>query len=90
MSWNERLPLQRKTKNPHKALNPDQSARALRFAEVLTKAEKIFGSQAAAERWMTRPARGLVGHSPIDLLANPVGYKVVADFLIRLEYGVYQ
>ena len=26
----------------------------------------------------------------IDLLANPVGYKVVADFLIRLEYGVYQ
>ncbi len=81
--------LQRKIKNPHEALNPEQSARALRFAEVLTKAEKVFGSQEAAERWMTQPALGLEGHSPIDLLANPVGYEVVADFLTRLEYGVY-
>jgi putative toxin-antitoxin system antitoxin component (TIGR02293 family) len=38
--------LQRKIKSPHEALNPEQSTRALRFAVVLTKAEKVFGSRA--------------------------------------------
>lgn len=81
--------LARRMKNKDEALSPEQSARALYYAEVLEKAQEVFGNRALAEEWMTRPALGLDGESPIDLLSNPVGYELVIDFLNRLDYGVY-
>ncbi|MVW84390.1 DUF2384 domain-containing protein [Pseudomonas sp. PB101] len=79
----------RRMKNPDEALTPEQSARALHYAEVLEKAIGVFGSRELAEEWMTKPALGLDGDSPIDLLSNSVGHEIVSDFLTRLEYGVY-
>jgi uncharacterized protein (DUF2384 family) len=38
---------------------------------------------------MERPALGLDGHKPIELLSTPVGMKLVKDFLGQIEYGVY-
>ena len=81
--------LARRLKNQEQALTPEQSARALHYAQVLEKAEAVLGSRALAEEWMTQPALGLDGEVPIDLLANPVGYELVTDFLHRLEFGVY-
>ncbi|OLF54325.1 antitoxin Xre/MbcA/ParS toxin-binding domain-containing protein [Pseudomonas chlororaphis] len=81
--------LARRMKNQDEALSPEQSARALYYAQVLEKAEAVLGSRALAEDWMTQPALGLDGEVPIDLLANPVGYELVTDFLHRLEFGVY-
>jgi len=81
--------LARRMKNKDEALSPEQSARALYYAEVLEKAQEVFGTRALAEDWMTRPALGLDGEAPIDLLSNPVGYELVSDFLNRLDYGVY-
>lgn len=81
--------LARRMKNKDEALSPEQSARALYYAEVLEKAQEVFGTRALAEEWMTRPALGLDGEAPIDLLSNPVGYELVTDFLNRLDYGVY-
>lgn len=71
-------------------LNPDQSVRTVRFAQVLAKAKQVFGSTEEAERWMSKPAMGLDGHKPLDLLTNPVGFEIVDEFLARMEYGVYQ
>ena len=59
------------------------------FPEFLDKATKVFGSQTAAEEWMVRPAIGLNGHRPIDLLKTSEGTMLVEEFLGRLEYGVY-
>jgi len=81
--------LARRMKNKDEALTPEQSARALYYAEVLEKAIGVFGSRELAEEWMTKPALGLDGDSPIDLLSNSVGHEIVSDFLTRLEYGVY-
>lgn len=81
--------LARRMKNKSAALSPEQSARALFYAQVLEKAEAVLGSRALAEAWMTQPALGLDGEVAIDLLANPVGYELVMDFLHRLEFGVY-
>jgi putative toxin-antitoxin system antitoxin component (TIGR02293 family) len=76
-------------KHKEDALTPEQSARALYYAEALEKAQAVFGTRELAENWMTKPARGLDGESPIDLLSNPVGYELVTDFLHRIEYGIY-
>jgi len=81
--------LARRMKNKDESLSQEQSARALYYAEVLEKAQAVFGTRKLAEEWMIKPALGLDGETPIDLLSNPVGYELVTDFLHRLDYGVY-
>jgi putative toxin-antitoxin system antitoxin component (TIGR02293 family) len=76
-------------KTPDEALTPEQSTRALYYAEVLEMATEVLGSRELAEQWMVKPARGLDGELPIDLISNSVGYELVTDFLTRMDYGVY-
>jgi putative toxin-antitoxin system antitoxin component (TIGR02293 family) len=80
---------QRRKDAPSKLLSQDQSGRTWKFAEILSKATDVFGSQAEAEQWLERPAIGLDQRRPIDLLATPAGVELVQDYLERLEYGVY-
>jgi putative toxin-antitoxin system antitoxin component (TIGR02293 family) len=80
---------QRREKHPSELLNRDQTGRAWKFAEILTRAASIFGSRIAAEQWLAEPATGLDQHRPIDLLTTPAGVALVEDFLGRIEYGVY-
>jgi putative toxin-antitoxin system antitoxin component (TIGR02293 family) len=80
---------QRRREAPAKPLSPEQSGRTWRFAEILAKAIALFGSQPDAERWLEQPAIGLEQKRPIDLMTTPAGAQIVADFLDRLEYGVY-
>jgi putative toxin-antitoxin system antitoxin component (TIGR02293 family) len=73
-----------------KALLPiDESERVWRFAEILAQATRVFGSQANAEQWLERPALGLDRRKPIDLLRTHPGARLVAQYLTRVEYGVY-
>jgi putative toxin-antitoxin system antitoxin component (TIGR02293 family) len=80
---------QRHTSTTAKQLNPEQSGRTWKLAEILAKATAVFGSKEEAEQWLERPATGLNQRKPIDLLATPAGVELVEDFLVRLEYGVY-
>jgi putative toxin-antitoxin system antitoxin component (TIGR02293 family) len=81
--------LQRHRKTPNKRLSPEQSGRAWKFAEILGKATRLFGSQEEAEAWLERPATALNQQRPIDLLSTPAGVESLEQLLGRLEYGVY-
>jgi putative toxin-antitoxin system antitoxin component (TIGR02293 family) len=80
---------QRRKGAPARLLNPEQSGRAWKFAEILAKATEVFGSQEEAEEWLQCPAIGLEQRTPLELLATPAGVEIVETFLKRLEYGVY-
>ncbi|SEI14765.1 putative toxin-antitoxin system antitoxin component, TIGR02293 family [Rhizobium tibeticum] len=80
---------QRRRDAPTKPLSQEQSGRAWKFAEILSKATDVLGTQAEAEQWLERPAIGLDQRRPIDLLGTPAGVELVEDYLERLEYGVY-
>lgn len=80
---------QRRKDTPSKPLSLEQSGRAWKFAEILSKATDIFGSQVEAEQWLDRPAIGLDQRRPIELLGTPAGVELVEDHLDRLEFGVY-
>lgn len=82
--------LHQRLKNPGERLTPEQSARALRFAEVLTNAQNILGRREEAERWMIEPSMWLGGDAPINLLMNPADYELLTNFMNRMDYGVYQ
>lgn len=81
--------LRRQTEAPEKQMPADLASKAWLFAETLAKATEVFGGKEAAEQWMSRPAVGLSGQRPIDLLQTVQGAELVNDFLTRLEYGVY-
>jgi putative toxin-antitoxin system antitoxin component (TIGR02293 family) len=80
---------QRREKHPTELLSQEQSGRTWKFAEILTRATPLFGSQAAAEQWLEQPAIGLNQRRPIDLMTTPAGLELVEDYLGRIEYGVY-
>ena len=81
--------LQRHKDAPARVLSQEQSGRAWKFAEIISKAISIMGSRAAAEQWLVTPAVGLDQHCPIDLLSTPAGVELVEELLERMEYGVY-
>jgi putative toxin-antitoxin system antitoxin component (TIGR02293 family) len=93
--------IQRRTAGPKRAsakgsaasspasLNPEQSGRVWKLAEVIARAMEVFGTREAAEKWLGEPARGLERRRPIDLLQSPVGTEMVEELLGRMEYGVY-
>jgi putative toxin-antitoxin system antitoxin component (TIGR02293 family) len=81
--------LQRHKSTPAVYLDVQQSGRTWKFAEILTKATRVLGSQAEAEQWLRRPAIGLDQRRPVDLLTTPAGVTLVEDYLERLEYDVY-
>lgn len=81
--------LARRLQAPDQMLTPEQSTRALYYAEIMDKATEVLGSRALAEHWMTTPARGLDGELPINLVANAIGYELVSELLTRMDYGVY-
>jgi putative toxin-antitoxin system antitoxin component (TIGR02293 family) len=70
-------------------LDVEHSGRAWKFAEVLTKASSVLGSQQAAERWLKEPAMGLDRQRPIDLLKTQAGTQLVEEFLERIDLGAY-
>lgn len=81
--------LRRQSEAPDKPMPIDLASKTWLFAEILAKATEIFGSKEDAELWVSKPAMGLDGQRPIDLLQTVQGAELVNDFLGRLEYGVY-
>jgi putative toxin-antitoxin system antitoxin component (TIGR02293 family) len=81
--------IQRRRERPDQVLDREQSSRTWKFAEILARATQILGSQEDAEDWLGRPAMGLDGRRPIELLETSAGTEIVEEFLTRLEYGVY-
>jgi len=60
-----------------------------RREQILTTAEQVFGNRQLAEDWFTKPAIGLGRCLPCMLLESKEGFMALADFLVRLDYGIY-
>ena len=70
-------------------LSCHESGQLWRLAVVLAKTAPLLGGAEAAERWLVKPAIGLGGRRPLDLVETPVGYELVVDHLTQLEFSVY-
>lgn len=68
----------------------EEGDRFYRFTEVLNAANELFeGDTMAASQWLQRPARGLGGKKPIEMLATSAESEAVLDLIGRLEHGVF-
>ena len=70
-------------------LSPQESDRLFRVVTTWSTVLQLFdGDRAEATRWLTTPARGLGGSTPLDFLDTEAGARQVQDLVGRLEHGV--
>jgi putative toxin-antitoxin system antitoxin component (TIGR02293 family) len=85
------LPASTLSRRKHaKKLEPAESERLFRVAQVFERAADLFeGDAAAARRWLTEPVRGLGNRVPLELARTQVGAQLVLDLIGRTERGVF-
>ena len=69
-------------------LTADQSDRLTRVVRVAAGAEEAIGDVDKARRWLRKPNRALRGRTPLELLENNVGVRIVEQVLGRIEHGL--
>jgi putative toxin-antitoxin system antitoxin component (TIGR02293 family) len=71
-------------------LDPAESERLLRLAEIFDAALSLFGGEHdGARQWLTSPVRGLNSSRPIDYARTELGAREVRNLIGRLEDGVF-
>ena len=70
-------------------LNSDESAKLLRLARVVERANHVFEDFEAALAWLKSPNAALRGAAPLSLLDTDIGAENVLDTLGRIEHGVF-
>lgn len=70
-------------------LNSEESAKLVRLARVIERAEEIFEDLNASLDWLKSPNAALSGATPLSLLDTDIGAESVMDTLGRIEHGVF-
>jgi len=70
-------------------LNSEESAKVLRVARVLGRADEVFEDTDSALDWLKSPNAALSGATPLSLLDTDIGAESVLDTLGRIEHGVF-
>lgn len=71
------------------ALSPEESAKFVRLARVVERAEVVFEDTSAALAWLQTDNASLGGVAPLSLLDTDIGADSVLDTLGRIEHGVF-
>ena len=70
-------------------LNSDESAKLVRLARVIERAEEVFEDLNASISWLKSANAALSGATPLSLLDTDIGAESVMDTLGRIEQGVF-
>lgn len=70
-------------------LNSEESAKLVRLARVVGRAEEVFDDLDTALDWLKSPNAALSGTVPLSLMDTDIGTESVLDTLGRIEHGVF-
>lgn len=70
-------------------LSSEESAKLLRLARVVGRANEVFEDPEAALNWLKSPNSSLSGATPLSLLDTDIGAENILDTLGRIEHGVF-
>jgi putative toxin-antitoxin system antitoxin component (TIGR02293 family) len=73
----------------HEKLSVEESDRVIRLIRVLSAAETVYGSRERALAWLRRPHPRLDGRNPLSLLRTDTGARIVEEFLIQIDEGMF-
>ncbi|WKN45128.1 MbcA/ParS/Xre antitoxin family protein [Tunicatimonas pelagia] len=70
-------------------LSPQQAEALLKYQKLVQRGETVFGSVEIFKRWLHKPAFGLDGDKPFDLLITSEGLNLVSDEVERIANGEF-
>lgn len=70
-------------------LNSEESAKLVRLARVVERAEVVFEDLDASLDWLKSANAALSGATPLSLLDTDIGAESVMDTLGRIEHGIF-
>lgn len=70
-------------------LSSEESAKLLRLARIVVRANEVFESAEVGVDWLKAPNPSLSGRTPLSLLDTDIGAESVLDTLGRVEHGVF-
>ncbi len=70
-------------------LNSEESAKLVRLARVVARAEETFEDLDVAVDWLKASNAVMSGATPLSLLDTDIGAESVMDTLGRIEHGVF-
>lgn len=70
-------------------LTMEESDRVLRTVRVLSSAETVYGSRERALHWLRNPHARLEGRTPLSLLKSDTGSRIVEEFLVQIDEGMF-
>lgn len=89
MAGIDRNTYSRRLNSAEKRFSPEQSARVYTLARAISAARELFNNDnTRLAQWLNRPAKGLGGKKPAELLSTPAGAEAVLTLVGRLEHGV--
>jgi putative toxin-antitoxin system antitoxin component (TIGR02293 family) len=68
-------------------LTVDESDRLFRSAHIAALAHALFGDEAKARRWLTKPKDRFAGKTPVSMLSTIQGTRQVEEALVQLAEG---
>jgi len=70
-------------------LNSEESAKLVRLARAIARAEEVFEDRGRAVDWLKSVNPSLGGVTPLSLLDTDIGAEALMDTLGRIEHGVF-
>jgi putative toxin-antitoxin system antitoxin component (TIGR02293 family) len=70
-----------------KYLKPASTELLLKIILLFEKGLKVFGERIQFTRWLEKPAFGLGGLVPLEMMRTSGGVDLIIDELARIEYG---
>ena len=70
-------------------LSPQQGEQLLKYKQLRERGTEVFGTKEAFDRWLHKPAYGLDGDLPVDLLVTSEGINLVYDEVERIANGEF-
>lgn len=69
--------------------SPEESAKLVRFARVVARAEEVFEDAVQALAWLKTENSSLGNITPLSLMDTDIGANSVLETLGRIEQGVF-
>lgn len=66
-----------------------ESDRVQRLERISAMANRVFGSEEKAHRWLRKPCRALDGAIPVEILASETGAHMVEEELHAIDFGMF-
>ncbi len=67
----------------------ETSERIYELARLYSLGHEVFDTKEDFKNWLMTPSKALGGKIPFELLDSSLGFKIVEDEIIRIQYNVY-